>query len=177
MSHDTASGQTSAIRPRTDDDIAEAATALVAVHATDGYPVEGVDDPEAWLTPPDLLGAWVAVLDQQVVGHVALSRPHGEDAVRLYVEQSQEPETRVAVLARLFVHPEARGHSLGEQLVREATQHAYGQGLRLVGDVMTKDKAAIRLYERLGCQIIGSTMHTYGNGEEIPAVCFVAPGP
>lgn len=110
------------------------------------------------------------------MGHVAITNPQDEDAVRLFLEQSEQPATHAAVLARLFVHPEARGRSIGERLVREAADYALSHGVRLVGDVMAKDKAAIRLYEQLGCQIIGTTMHNYGNNKQIPAVCFAMPG-
>jgi hypothetical protein len=49
-----------AIRPITDADVPDAAAALVKVHETDGYPVEGIEDPEAWIRPPAVLSAWVA---------------------------------------------------------------------------------------------------------------------
>jgi ribosomal protein S18 acetylase RimI-like enzyme len=46
---------------------------------------------------------------------------------------------------------------------------------RLVLDVMAKDAAAIRLYERLGWLGIGETMHHYGAGQTAHACCCVAP--
>lgn len=167
--------QNAIVRSRTEKDLLGAAAALIAVHAADGYPVEGVDQPEAWLTPPGLLHAWVAEVAEKVVGHVAITAPRGEDAVDLYLEQTQRSIDQLAVMARLFVAPEARGRSLGEHLVRAATSYARSQGLTLVGDVMAKDEAAIRLYERLGCRFIGMTVHRHGDGEETPAVCFAAP--
>ncbi|MGP3999582.1 GNAT family N-acetyltransferase [Streptomyces sp. 8N706] len=163
------------IRTRTDEDLPAAAAGLVTVHAADGYPVEGVEDPQGWLSPPELLEAWVAEMAGQVVGHVAVSRPQGEEAVSLYLKQAQVSEGQVVVLARLFVLPQARRKAVGEGLAREAASYARRRKLALVGDVMTKDAAAIRLYERLGCQIIGSTIHTYGEGQQTSALCFVAP--
>ncbi len=56
-----------------------------------------------------------------------------------------------------------------------ATRHAEEENLRLVLDVMTKDVAAIRLYERLGWQRLGTTTHTYGEGQQTEAVCFASP--
>ena len=40
---------------------------------------------------------------------------------------------------------------------------------------MTKDAAAIRLYERLGWQRIGTTEHDDGHGHAIDAYCYVSP--
>lgn len=163
------------VRPFGNGDLAGAAAALTEVHATDGYPVEGVADPEAWLRSADVIAAWVAELDGGVVGHVAIMRPQGEDAVSLWMQQSGDQEDQIAVLARLFVVKEARKHAVGEQLMRAAMDHGIERGLRLVLDVMTKDVAAIRLYERLGWREIGRAPHHYGNGQSIDAVCYVAP--
>lgn len=40
---------------------------------------------------------------------------------------------------------------------------------------MTKDDAAIRLYERLGWQPIRTATHTFGDGQQTDAVCYVSP--
>jgi ribosomal protein S18 acetylase RimI-like enzyme len=163
------------IRPFEDADLHGAASALVEVHATDGYPVEGIEDPRNWLRSDDVIAAWVAESEGEIVGHVAVMKPHGEDAVRMWIEQSGDDEKDVAVLARLFVVREARRRATGEKLMKAATDYAQRSQLRLVLDVMTKDRAAMRLYERLGWVKIGEAKHRYGNGHEIDAVCYVAP--
>ncbi|MET7696739.1 GNAT family N-acetyltransferase [Streptomyces sp. NPDC005485] len=165
-----------AVRERRDEDIPGAARALVTVHESDGYPVEGVEHPEEWLTPDDLIQAWIAEAAGNVVGHVCITRGHGEAAVDMFLDQTTiEKRDEVSVMARLFVIPEARGESTGARLVRAAISYARQNGINLVGDVMSKDTAAIRLYERLGCRIIGTTTHSYGDGQETEALCFVAP--
>ncbi|MER7576503.1 GNAT family N-acetyltransferase [Streptomyces sp. NPDC126514] len=163
------------IRPFTDDDLAGAAAALVEVHDTDGYPVEGVDDPEAWIKSADVLDAWVAVRDGRIVGHVAVMKPQGEAAADLWVQQSGDDVDHVGVLARLFVVQSARKQATGRRLMEAAVSHARAHRLRLVLDVMVKDASAIRLYERLGWRKIGETNHHFGSGETIPAVCYVSP--
>jgi ribosomal protein S18 acetylase RimI-like enzyme len=163
------------VRERTDTDLAGAAKALVEVYAADGYPVEGVDQPEAWLQPEGLIRAWVAVMNGKIVGHVGISQSQGEEAVKLYLDQEPVPEDQVTVLARLFVHPEARKRAIGKKLLVAVYDYAQQHGLRIVGEAMAKDKTAIRLYERLGCRILGETTHHYGDGQETPAVCFAAP--
>lgn len=163
------------IRPRVSADITQASSALVAVYDADGYPVEGVDHPEVWLSPPGLLGAWIAETDAQVVGHVALSRPAGEGAVALWIDHSGATEDTVCVLARLFVLPEVRKRAVGERLVRAAEKYANDRGLRLVLDVMQKDASAIRLYRRLGWLEIGPIAHQFGEGRYQEALAYVSP--
>ena len=170
------SARRSTVRPRNTADLSAAAAALVEVHRSDGYPVEGVDDPSAWLVTPHQLGAWVAELDGRIVGHVALSEPQPDDAAAaMWTSTPTGAGDHVAVLGRLFILPDARGHALGEQLVHAATNYGREHGRRLVLDVMTKDTAAVRLYERLGWTRIGTTVHDDGHGHDIDAVCFVGP--
>ena len=166
------------IRRRTDADLNAAAAALVEVHRTDGYPVEGVDHPQAWLGDPHQLAAWVAELDGRTVGHVALSDPQPADAAAtIWMAHPESRGQHTAVLGRLFVLRDARGHALGERLARTATDYAHRHGRRAVLDVMTKDGAAIRLYERLGWRRIGTTQHDDGHGNAIDAYCYASPPP
>ena len=166
------------VRERTPDDLAGAAAALVEVHAGDGYPVEGVDDPVAWLTGPTLLRAWVLDLGHRIGGHVSISTPKPDDAAAAMwrtTEQGADEET--AVLGRLFVVAAARRRRAGEQLMNAAQTYATTNGLRLVLDVMAKDAAAIKLYERLGWRRIGMTDHDDGHGDAVPAYCYTSPWP
>lgn len=160
---------------RLESHIPQTAAGLVKVHASDGYPVEGVGEPEAWLTPPGMINAWVAMKSGVVIGHVAINRPVDAWAATLWIDQSGESASDVAVLSRLFVVPEARKMTAGESLVRAALGYARTRGIRLVLDVLAKDVAAIRLYTRLGWKNIGSAAHAYGAGEQAEALCFVAP--
>lgn len=161
------------IRSRRDTDLDACIAALVQVHSTDGYPVEGVTNPRAWLIPAGLLKAWVALMPN-VVGHVSLTEPRGEDAVSLWAQHHDTDDRPAAVLGRLFVVKAARGQAAGEQLVRAAMTDAAQYGRPLVLDVMTKDAAAIRLYERLGWNRIGTATHSYGNDQHVDAYCYAA---
>lgn len=163
------------VRPFENADLAAAASALIDVHTTDGYPVEGVDDPEAWLRSADVIAAWVGEVGGEIVGHVAIMRPRGEDAVSVWMQQSDDSVDQIAVLARLFVVKAARKHAVGERLMQTAMSYGSEHGFRLVLDVMTKDSAAMRLYERLGWREIGRAPHLYGGGQKIDAVLYVAP--
>ncbi|MFI8513949.1 GNAT family N-acetyltransferase [Streptomyces sp. NPDC085460] len=167
--------ETIAVRPFATSDLEGAASALVEVHASDGYPVEGVADPKGWIQSENVLAAWVGEVQGRIVGHVSVMRPQGVEAAAMWIEQSGDPEGNVAVLARLFVVTEARKHALGERLMRAAMDWARERGIRLVLDVMTKDTAAIRLYQRLGWTKIGEASHSFGDEQHIDAICFVAP--
>ncbi|MFC4498846.1 MULTISPECIES: GNAT family N-acetyltransferase [Streptomyces] len=164
------------IRPFEDTDLPGAAAALTDVHATDGYPVEGVARPEEWLRSEDVLASWVAEVEGRIVGHVAVMRPRGEGAVSLWAEQSADDEQHIGVLARLFVVRDVRNRAVGAQLVRTAMGYGVSHGRRLVLDVMVKDQAALRLYERLGWLRTGRTTHHFGAGQSIEAICYAAPG-
>ncbi|MFI5792078.1 GNAT family N-acetyltransferase [Streptomyces sp. NPDC051677] len=164
------------IRRFEDTDLLGTAAALTDVHATDGYPVEGVARPEEWLRSQDVLASWVAQAGRRIVGRVAVMRPRGEGAVSLWVEQSGDDEQRIGVLARLFVVRDAGGRAVGERLVRTAMGYGLSHDRRLVLDVMVKDAAAMRLYERLGWLRTGHVAHPYGQGQGIEAACYVAPG-
>ncbi len=172
----TQTTSTVTIRPRQDHDIPALAAALVQVHALDGYPVEGVDDPEAWLHLENMLGAWTAEVDGHPVGHVALTEPGpGDDAARIWHEQTGAPLDTLAVLGRLFVTPAGRGHALGRQLTQAATDAAQAIGRRAVLDVMNKDTAAIHTYEALGWTHIADIEHRHHGNQTEPGRAYAAP--
>ncbi|MFC9090319.1 GNAT family N-acetyltransferase [Nocardiopsis dassonvillei] len=159
------------IRQREDRDLPACAAVLKEVHAKDGYPVEGVDDALGWLTPDGLVAAWVAESDDRLLGHICVTEERGEEAARLWRARDSRP---VGVLARLFVSPAARGCRLGEKLTRAAMEDAERRGWRLVLDVMEKDRAATRVYEKLGWESLGEIWHVV-EGRRVPAFAYVSP--
>lgn len=164
------------IRPRSESDLPALGRVLVEVHEHDGYPVEGVADPVAWLKSDRLIGAWVADLHGEPVGQVSLLRPGPDDeAAHLWIAQSGSSAESIAVLGRLFVGSKGRGQRLGRRLTETGQQHALAIGRRAVLDVMAKDRAAIHTYEALGWTRIGSMDHQFGDGKTEPAWAFVSP--
>lgn len=167
------------VRVRTEADLPACAAALMAVHAVDGYPVEGVPDlatAQAWLCPAGLIQAWVAELDGQPVGHALIAAPGpGDAAAVMWLFAHPEDEGRIAVGGRLFVHPDGRGHGAARRLMEVATTDTARRGLRVALDVMAKDTVAIALYDKLGMQRIGATEHDDGHGNLVPALCYITP--
>jgi GNAT superfamily N-acetyltransferase len=122
------------IRERSADDLDECVAMLARVRVNDGYPTHWPDDPAAWLTPPNMVLAWVAVVEGKIVGH-AMVRDSGG----------------VVSFNRLFVAPEGRGLGAAKALLAKAKQWVREQGVdRLVLDVAHTAASAIALYEQNG---------------------------
>ncbi|MDV6014103.1 GNAT family N-acetyltransferase [Haloechinothrix sp. LS1_15] len=167
-----------AIRPRRDDDLSTLANVLVRVHAYDGYPVEGVADPEAWLQHPRELRSWTADIAGFPAGQITLITASAEDdAARVWHEHTGGDIDRLAIPARLFVDPDHRGTGTGLQLIRTAVRYAHSLGRSVAFDVMEKDSAAIRVYERMGAVRLRSVTHHHGGGLTEPAAVFMVPSP
>lgn len=162
------------IRPRREEDLPALAAVLVRVHELDGYPVEGVADPEGWLRQSHELQSWTAVEDGEPIGQITLTRGlPDDDAARAWQEHTGGDVDRLAIPARLFVDPDQRGTGAGRILMETAVGFAHARGLAIAFDVMLKDRAAIRLYERLGAQRVADLTHQYGDGQTEPAAIYV----
>ncbi|GAA2760684.1 GNAT family N-acetyltransferase [Actinopolymorpha rutila] len=165
------------VRPREDADLTDCVRLLAEVHERDGYPLNWPERPVDWLVGSAPLAAWVALLDGQVVGHVALSRSGpGDVATDLLRERDGGVrDGEPAVLGRLAVGPAARGRGVGTSLVARAVEHAKAHGLRPVLDVVDSDRSAIALYERLGWHRLGSVEQLWGAGQPVTIHCYAAP--
>lgn len=138
-----------------DDDACVAV--MERTHAVDGYPRYWPERPARFLRAKGETDAWVAELDGRVVGQVALHRAEGEPVVALAQEATGLPVDRLTVLARLLVHPDARGRGVARTLVRTATARAYTTGRRPVLDVLQSTTGPARLYESEGWTRLGPT--------------------
>jgi GNAT superfamily N-acetyltransferase len=140
---------------RRTDDLDACVAVLAAVHEVDGYPARWPDEPGRWLTPRDLLDAWVARRADEVVGHVCLCRAEAGAAVVIWSAATGLPAERLGVISRLFVAPAARRQGLGERLLVTACDEARRLGRHPVLEVMRHDRAAAALYEALGWRRAG----------------------
>lgn len=161
-----------AVRPREERDLDACARLLVAVHAHDGYPVEGVADPRGWLALGDQGQAWVAAAGERIVGHIGLGPDADDGAAAAWKAWNGRDGHRVASISRLFVAPGARRHGVARALMARAAEAARVRDWALVLDVMEKDRAAIRLYERTGWVRIGKLPHEFGGGKRVPALVY-----
>lgn len=166
------------VRERQDNDLPALSAVLERVYAHDGYPVEGIADPRAWLEHPHEIRSWTAVADDVPVGQVTLTeaRPD-DDAARAWIESTGGSVTGIAVMARLFLDPCHRGVGLAGLLVLALRHHAQLIGRTVVFDVMAKDTAAIHLYDRFGAEQIAEVTHHFGDGHTEPALVYAFPAP
>lgn len=193
-----ASGQNDCvlIRDKVSSDDAACVAVMARTHVLDGYPRYWPTKPERFLRARGETDAWVAVLDNEldngldggleggldgrVVGQVALHRADGEPVVALAEEATALPVDRLAVLARLLVHPDVRGRGVGRALVRTAVTQAHATGRRPVLDVLQETPGPIALYESEGWTRLGPTsldLSALGYGDVPPLQLWVYLGP
>ncbi|MET8983608.1 GNAT family N-acetyltransferase [Streptomyces sp. NPDC004539] len=163
---------TPTIRPRTPEDLPACAEALAAVHRHDGYPLDWPADPGGWLARASGLGAWVVELDGRLAGHVSLA-PGGDGDLAPALWHT--PAT--AVVSRLFVTPQARGHCLGTLLLDRAAAESRRLRLHPLLDVLTTDTAATALYEHLGWARLATTEQHWGPSRTVTIHSYAAPNP
>jgi GNAT superfamily N-acetyltransferase len=147
------------IRPRRPGDLDACVALLAAVHAGDGYPANWPRDPARWLTPDELLGAWVAARSGELLGHVCLCRAEPGPSADVWSASTGRPAGGLGVVSRLCVSPAARREGLGRRLLQAACEEARRRGLHPVLELLEvpgRDGAAAALYERLGWRRAGA---------------------
>jgi GNAT superfamily N-acetyltransferase len=163
------------VRPRTDDDVEACVRILAEVHRSGGYPVNWPARPGEWLTQASELGGWIAERDGRVAGHVGLSlSADGDVAPVLWSERNGTPREQAAVVGRLFVAPQARGHGIGALLMGRVVEEARHRGLHPVLDVVASDTAAVALYERLGWTRLATVEQRWSASQLVTVHCYSA---
>ena len=173
----TSSEWTKSIRVRQPGDIDACIALLADVHAADSYPLNWPANPPVWLTSDDLLAAWVVEHESRLVGHVSLCSAASESSASLWSSACDVPPEQLAVIARLFAAPSARGHGVGSALLVVACDEARSRGLRPVLDVLDLNQSAMALYERQGWLRVGSVPAPWArmDGREHFLHYYVAP--
>jgi ribosomal protein S18 acetylase RimI-like enzyme len=162
------------IRPRRPDDLPACVDIITETHRTSGYPVNWPADPPRWLTPPGLLGAWVAELAGAVVGHVGLAVAEHETAAECAAHTGR-PAGRAAEITRLCVAGAARRRSVGRRLLDTASAAAREHDRHVVLGVFAQDESAIALYDNAGWLRLSSVDSTMNDGRVTLMHCYAAP--
>lgn len=170
------------VRPRNDGDLDICERVARLVQELDGYPALLSDGLRDFVEGRGFYDAWVAEVDREVVGQVLL-RPRTSPKVMEMLRQATGlADDRFGVIARLFVSPAMRRRGIGRALMTTATAAAVSRGLVPVLDVVTKNKAAIALYESMGWVRVGTAAVQFQDGPVLDEVVYVghdapAPGP
>ena len=132
--------------------------AVVAdVRRSDGYPpfLPGNEDVRLLTEPPPIV-AFVATAANEVVGHVALHRSTGAEAVALACDNLAVDPAQLGVVARLFAAVGRRREGIGRLLLDAGTDAAQSRGLVPILDVWVELRPAIAMYESAGWTRIGT---------------------
>jgi GNAT superfamily N-acetyltransferase len=130
-----------------------------------------------FIASPEAVDAWVATRHDAVLGHVALHRTSSPAVIDLATTKLAVEATRLGVVARLLVAPDARRAGMGRLLLERAASEAHDRGLRPILDVTTRFEAAVSLYERSGWQRLGAVVVELPNGTSIDEFVYHAPHP
>jgi GNAT superfamily N-acetyltransferase len=152
------------IRPRHTEDLPACAEALFGVHQKDGYPVRWPADPQQWLTPDRMLGAWVAADGATILGHAALTQP--SDA---FADGISRPALKLALVGRLFVAVDARRGGLASDLLTHVAQAARDEGREAVLVVDANAAGAVACYERAGWRFLRNDTGGWIAADGLPA--------
>jgi GNAT superfamily N-acetyltransferase len=164
------------VRARSEDDLSACERVARAVHALDGYPVFVPDgDFRRFLTSPPALAAWVAVVDAEIIGHVALHPPTSLEVARLVRSQLGMDAFLLGVIARLFVAPSARRRGVARVLMDVAQVEADRRGLVPIVDVVTRHEPAVALYDNSGWTRLGTVEVELPDGTTIEEFVYRSP--
>ena len=163
------------LRPRHPKDVAACARLLRVVHYESHYPEQLVDAPRAWLSHGDVLDAWVVERQEEILGHVAISRVgHDTTTAFRWREMTGREPTELASVSRLFVRPKARRLGLGSALLDAAVAEIRSRGLIPVLQVADSHPDAVRLFEQGGWRLL--SMDEWGPRAEHQRVrCYAGP--
>lgn len=164
-----------AYRPRRTSDVAACMALVERTRIEDGYPPLWPVDLPRFIESPAEVAAWVAELDGQVVGHVALHDASVDPVLAVAGPATALPAEDLTVVARLFGSPDVRGRGLGRGLLKLATTEAHAAGKQPVLDVAKTLVPAIALYERAGWERVGDISFSFEDHD--PLACWVYVGP
>jgi hypothetical protein len=93
------------VRDRQDEELAACEQLAQATHLNDRYPVYLGNSARSFLSHPNALCAWVAELDNTVIGHVALHPATSKAVMTLACDRLKVTADRIGVISRLLVSP------------------------------------------------------------------------
>jgi len=117
------------------------------------------DYPNREILKDDLIKRCVYVLEQNgtIIAAISIVDEKIDE-----LESLDWKEVKSCFLVRLCVAPEYQGKAIGEKMMRYVNAHAKGSGYGATHHLAAREnKAAIRLYERMGYRNLGD-IHVFG---------------
>ena len=128
-------------------------------------------DLAAWLAKPADLNRWVAVHEDQIVGHMGLGNP-AQPQLEKFVAALGHADIHFAELCRTCIAPEFRQLGIASLLTRVAIKHAISIGRIAVSTVLTNRTAWLSNMLETGWRDVGR-LETDTEGTEL--VCLFPP--
>jgi GNAT superfamily N-acetyltransferase len=126
------------IRARRSRDVGTCSRLLRRAYFEGVFPGHTDDSPRDFLENDDVLDAWVAESEGEIVGHVALRRLEPSATFRWREITGRAPDELLAVVG-LFVRPRSRGEGVGADLLDVAAASARAQHRVPVIEVLTTE--------------------------------------
>jgi GNAT superfamily N-acetyltransferase len=164
------------VRERLESDRQGCVEMARVVHDLDRYPMFLPEDLASFIFTPGALGAFVAEIEGEIAGHVALHPRSSPPVLALARQATGVSDEGLCVVARLLVSPRQRRRGVGRALLEAAAGEAHKRGLWPVLDVVSGHGAAVSLYERCGWVRAGEVTVRWGEHPEVQELVYLGPG-
>lgn len=129
---------------------------------------------EEFLKRPTELRAWVAELDEEIVGHVAVESVDDDAIGRSWAAAHGVGLAELRCVSVFFSDINRAGQGIGSRLLATATDFAQLEGYPVL-DVVAAHETPVNLYLRRGWQIIETTQAPWHPGTDLPIHLMILP--
>nr|WP_281379690.1 GNAT family N-acetyltransferase [Flexivirga oryzae] len=120
------------------------------------------------------LRAWVATIDGEVVGHVAVTAVDDDPIGRSWAAAHDVPIAELRCISVFFTDITRSGQGIGSRLLQHATDFALADGYPVL-DVVAAHETPVKLYLRRGWQLIETTQAPWHPGTDLPIHLMILP--
>ena len=164
------------IRDRRDEDLPALVALLGRQQAETRYPYiwPFPDVIEKFLKRSTELRAWVAELDGELVGHIAVASVDDDVLGRSWAAAHRVAVAELRCVSVFFADISRAGQGIGSRLLEHATAYASAEGYPVL-DVVAAQEVPVNLYLRRGWQLIETTQAPWHPGTDLPIHLMILP--
>ena len=164
------------IRDRRDADLPALAALIARQQAQTRYPfIWPFPRPlEQFLKRSTELRAWVAEVDGEVAGHVAIERVEDDLLGRSWAAAHDVAVNELRCVSVFFTDIRRAGEGIGSRLLATATEAARAEGYPVL-DVVAAHETPVQLYLQRGWQIIETTQAPWHPDTDLPIHLMILP--